>query len=206
MNVDIPELTNLVGAKAAERLEQELGRAARDFADERYGDARRRAKKVLAEVPDLPEARELLGLCQYRLGRWSDAAKELERFTSETGSLEQAPVLADCYRALGRHDRVDEIWRDLAAGEESPEVRTEGRIVAAGSLADRSELASAVRLLGDGFRWPRAPREYHFRRAYALADLYERAAEVPRARTWFLRIAAADSTYLDVVERIDALG
>ncbi|MFM7509538.1 MAG: hypothetical protein ACKO5A_08320, partial [Actinomycetota bacterium] len=71
---------------------------------------------------------------------------------------------------------------------------------------DRSELASAVRLLGDGFRWPRAPREYHFRRAYALADLYERAAEVPRARTWFLRIAAADPTYLDVVERIDALG
>ncbi len=206
MRVEVPELTGLVGAKRATVLQQELGLAARDFADERYTEARRRVRKVVAEVPDLPEARELLGLCQYRLGRWREAARELEAFAELTSSDEQTPVLADCYRALGRHERVESLWAELAESGESPEVITEGRIVAAGSLADRGELHAAVRLLGSGFRWPRAPREHHLRRAYALADLHERAADVPSARVWFGRIAGADPDYLDVLERIQALG
>jgi len=186
-------------------LERELGQAAREYADERYTDARRRLKRLVGEVPDLPEARELLGLCQYRLGRWRDAVRELEWFAELTRSCEQSPVLADCYRALGRHQRVDELWAELLESDQPPEVVTEGRIVAAGSLADRGELSSAVRLLGSRFRWPRAPKEHHLRRAYALADLYERAADVPSARVWFTRVASADPDYLDVLARIAAL-
>ena len=78
--------------------------------------------------------------------------------------------------------------------------------MAAGALADRGELAGAVRLLGKGFRFPKEPREHHLRRAYALADLYERSGDHPQARALFARIAKADPGFLDAAERLAALG
>lgn len=206
VRVDIPELSGLVGSSRAAGLQDQLGQAAREYADERYTDARRRLRRVLEQVPDLPEARELMGLCQYRLGRWKDAVRELGRFAELTGSTEQHPVLADCYRALGRHARVAELWAELSEDSPSAELVTEGRIVAAGSLADQGDLAGAIRLLAKGFRFPKAPREYHLRRAYALADLYERAGDVPQARSLFGSLVSADPDYLDVVSRLRALG
>ena len=206
VRVDIPELSGLVGSSRAVGLQDQLGQAAREYADERYTDARRRLRRVLEQVPDLPEARELMGLCQYRLGRWKDAIRELSRFAELTGSTEQHPVLADCYRALGRHARVAELWAELSEDSPSAELVTEGRIVAAGSLADQGDLAGAIRLLAKGFRFPKTPREYHLRRAYALADLYERAGDVPQARSLFGSLVGADPDYLDVVSRLRALG
>jgi tetratricopeptide (TPR) repeat protein len=203
--VDIPELSGLVGSSRAVGLQDQLGQAAREYADERYTDARRRLRRVLEQVPDLPEARELMGLCQYRLGRWKDAIRELSRFAELTGSTEQHPVLADCYRALGRHGRVAELWAELSEDSPSAELVTEGRIVAAGSLADQGDLAGAIRLLAKGFRFPKTPREYHLRRAYSLADLYERAGDLPQARALFGTLVGADPDYLDVVSRLRAL-
>ena len=52
---------------------------------------------------------------------------------------------------------------------------------------------------------PKRPREHHLRRAYALADLYERAGAVPRARELFAWLAAEDPDLADVVERARAL-
>ncbi len=195
----------MVGAAKAVGLQDQLGQAAREFSDERYTDARRRLRRILEQVPDLAEGRELIGLCQYRLGRWRDAVRELERFAELTGSTEQHPVLADCYRALGRHARVADLWAQLSEDSPSPELVTEGRIVAAGSLADQGDLAGAIRLLAKGFRFPKAPREHHLRRAYALADLYERAGDVPQARALFATLVRSDPEYLDVVERLRAL-
>ena len=201
----MPELKGLVGAERAKKLQEILGRAARDFAEDRFSDARKSLRPVVEEVPDLPEGRELMGLCQYRLGRWREAIKELEAFRDLTGSAEQNPVLADCYRAVGRHARVAELWEELREASPSAELVTEGRIVAAGSLADQRELGAAIVLLGKGFRFPKQPREHHFRRAYALADLYERAGDVPQARSLFTKIASADPDYLDVLARLAAL-
>jgi hypothetical protein len=82
---------------------------------------------------------------------------------------------------------------------------TEGRIVAAGSLADRDRLVEAVALLEKGFRLPKHPQEHHLRRAYALADLRERAGDLPQARSLFERIRAFDPEFGDVVERVRAL-
>lgn len=63
--------------------------------------------------------------------------------------------------------------------------------------ADRGDLAGAIRLLAKGFRMPREPQEHHLRRAYALGDLYERAGDVPQARSMFLRVLHVDPEYLD---------
>ncbi|MEZ5238117.1 MAG: hypothetical protein R2716_03970 [Microthrixaceae bacterium] len=120
--------------------------------------------------------------------------------------MEQHPVLADCYRALGRHGRVEELWAELGSASPSAELVTEGRIVMAGSLADRGELPAAISLLSKGFKLPARHGEHHLRRAYALADLYERAGDIPQARQIFERIEALSPDYLDVAERIGSLG
>lgn len=207
MRVEAPGLVGLVGATRAHRLEQRLGEAATAFAGERFTEARRIVAPIAKEVPELPEARELLGLTLYRLGRWKEAIRELEAFEALSGhSTEQHPVLADCRRALGQHAEVDRLWAELREASPSGELVTEGRIVVAGSLADRGDLAGAIRVLAKGFRLSGSPREHHLRRGYALADLYERAGDVPQARALFERISAADPAYLDAADRADALG
>jgi hypothetical protein len=112
----------------------------------------------------------------------------------------------DCYRALKRWHDVDDLWEELRAASPSAEVVNEGRIVAAGALADRDDLAGAVRLLEKGWRPPARPQDHHLRRAYALADLYERSGQPVRARELFRWVLAADRQFADVAERVRTLG
>jgi tetratricopeptide (TPR) repeat protein len=148
--------------------------------------------------------RELYGLTLYRLGHWKLAAVELEAFRTLTGSTEQHPVLADCYRALKRYREVDELWDELRAASPSAELVAEGRIVAAGALADRGDFAGAARLLEAGLKAKRL-KPHHVRVLYVLADVVERAGDVPRARQLFRRVATADPEFADVQSRVRAL-
>ena len=149
--------------------------------------------------------RELLGLTWYRLGRWRDAVRELEVYRQLTGATDQNPVLADAYRAQKKWSHVDELWDELRASSPGAELVAEGRIVTAGSLADRGQLADGIRLLDKG-RWRvKRPREHHLRMAYALADLHERAGDVPTAREVFGWVASTDRDFADVGDRIRSL-
>lgn len=206
VKVDAPELVALVGSQRAERLEGRLSDAATAFSGERYGEARQLLAPIVREVPELAAGRELYGLTLYRLGRWKDAARELDAFVELSGgSTEQHPVLADCRRAVRQYREVDRLWEELRESSPSGSLVTEGRIVTAGSLADRGDLGAAIRLLSKGFRFPKRPMDHHLRRAYALADLYERSADVPQARTLFVQVARADPGFLDAAERAAAL-
>jgi tetratricopeptide (TPR) repeat protein len=143
----------------------------------------------------------------YRLGRWKEAAAHLEAFVRLTSSVERHPVLADCHRALRHYRRVAELWEELRQASPSSELVTEGRIVAAGALADRGELRQAVALLERGpVRPRRSPDDHHLRLWYALADLYERVGDTPRARELFARVADVDPSLADTAERLSALG
>ncbi len=202
VTVRAPMLGELVGQKRAARLEGRLSDAATAYSAERYPEARSILAAIVSEVPDLPEARELLGLTLYRLGRWRDAARELEAFVELAGgSTEQHPVLMDSRRALGQYGKVDVLWEELRSASPSAALVTEGRIVAAGARADRGDLAGAIALLGKGFRFPKRPSEHHLRRAYSLADLYERSGDLPQARTLFAQVARAEPGFLDAAER-----
>ena len=77
------------------------------FRRERFDEARRILRPLAGQAPRAAPVRELYGLSLYRLGRWAQAARELEAYRSLTGSSEQNPVLADCYRALGRYAEVE---------------------------------------------------------------------------------------------------
>ncbi len=198
-------LTALVGETRARRLARRLDEAAEAFADEHLEEARRLLIPLVKEAPDLPEARELLGLTYYRLGRWAAAIDELEKFRELSGSTEQHPVLADCHRALGHWGDVEALWEELGRVSPSAALVTEGRIVYAGSLADRGEIGRAVRELEKGWRIPKRPRPHHLRRAYALADLYERAGRTAPARELFRWVQRHDPDLADVRERVRAL-
>jgi len=179
--------------------------AAEAFQRERYHDARRMLKPLADEASDVAAVRELHGLALYRLGRWREAARELEAFRAMSGSVEQHPVLADCYRALQRWSDVEELWAELRAVSPSSDLVTEGRIVAAGAVADRGDIRAAIGVLEDGPVRSKRPRWHHFRLWYALADLYERAGDVPRARDLFERIEQHEPGFADVRERLGAL-
>ena len=142
-----PSLRRAVAAKAADRLDAKLKDAGKAFRRERFEEARSLLRPLAEQAPTAESVRELLGLTYYRLGRWKLAVTELEAFRDLSGSTEQHPVLADCYRALGRHAKVAELWEELRAASPGAALVAEGRIVYAGSLADQGRLEDAIAVL-----------------------------------------------------------
>ena len=200
------ELVRTLGETLGHRATSRFDAAARAFRDERFDDCRRLLASLARDASGVADVRELYGLAMYRTGRFKEAARELEAFRELSGSVEQHPVLADCHRALGRWADVDALWQELGAVSPSAALVTEGRIVLAGAMSDRGEMPQAIRTLDSGWRVPSRPRPHHLRRAYALADLYDRAGRSPRARELFRWVASHDPDLADVSDRVRALG
>lgn len=200
------ELAKVVPTKERGRIESRLSDAGRAFRRDRYADAARILRQLTKDAPGVPSVHELYGLTLYRQGKWRQAAKELESFRLLTGSSEQHPVLADCYRALGQWATVEGLWDELRAASPGAEVMVEGRIVTAGARADQGDVRGAIDLLEQGWKAPKRPKEHHLRRAYALADLYERGEEVARARQLFEWIDRHDPDFADASRRARLLG
>ena len=199
-------LKRLVGEPRSNTLNRKLREASKAFEAERFTDARAALTPVVKEAPELPEGRELMGVTLYRIGRWKDAIEHLEVFRELSGSTEQHPVLADCHRALGNWDDVTALWEELGEASPSAELVTEGRIVVAGAKADQGDLTGAIRILEQNWRPPKRPQIHHLSRAYALADLYDRAGRIPRARELFRWIEGHAPQFSDVRARVKALG
>lgn len=199
------EVAREAGPAWAGRVQDRLQDAAKAYERERYRDALKLLQPLAERAPGSAAIRELLGLTLYRMARWRAAVKELEVAELLSGSVDHHPVIADCQRALGNHRRVLELWDELRRGGAGVEVLVEGRIVLAGSLADQGQVREAIELLEQGPINVRKAKDHHLRLWYALAALYERAGEVPRARELFGRVLDADPEFADVVERYDAL-
>ncbi len=126
--------------------------------------------------------------------------------TSSQASSDHLPVLADCYRALHRYKKVDELWLELREASPSASLVAEGRIVAAGAKADQGDLRGALDIMRPADTHPAKVREHHLRLWYVLADLYDRSGEVVTARGLFERIRENDPDFADVDERLGSLG
>lgn len=194
----------MAGVRPGVKLSQRLADAVHAYDRDRYQDALNILQPLVRALPEAPAVRELLGLTLYRLGRWHPALDELQEYRNLSDSADQLPVMMDCLRALHRDAAVDEMWDELRHLSPEPEVVAEGRIVMAGALADRGELPAAVKML-ERVGSVRNPRLRHLRQWYALADLYERAGDIPRARDLFRRIEAADPGDFDTRDRLRAL-
>ena len=199
------ELHAAVGTTQRPRTEQRLAEAVKAYERDRYDDALRTLRPVARSAPTSATVRELHALTLYRLGRWKAAIRELDAFHALTGSFDQHPVLIDCYRAARRWRAAERVWEDLRQASPVPEVLTEGRIAIAGARADQGDLKGAIELLERTSTKERPPPLHHLRLWYALADLYERAGDIPRARTLFRAVMDHDPTLFDTPERLATL-
>ena len=197
----------IVGERASKRLIEKLALALDAFERGRYQDAKKIIIPISRDCPGVELIHEIAGLSMYRMGQWRDAADHLEQARAlNSGSTLNHPVLADCYRALMRYDKVDELWKELKDASPDPTIVAEGRIVAASALADQGDIQAAVRLMQQSKQDPAKVREHHLREWYVLADLYDRSGDVVQARTIFQRIAKNDADFTDVRDRLETLG
>ena len=205
---DIRNAADIATARHREHLVDRAESAYGAYERGRFQDALRAIKPVADEAPGVAAVRELAGLAAYRCGRWRSAAGHLEAFGRLSDSAEHLPVLMDCQRALHKPKKVAALWAELRQSSPDPDVLAEGRIVAAASLADSGDLNGAIAMLSTAgaSKALRNPSERHVRQWYLLADLYERAGDVPKAREYFERVFRTDPEAYDVAERLRGLG
>lgn len=191
-----------------ERLVEQAEAAFSSYERGRFQDALRQIKPVVAETPGVAAVQELTGLAAYRSGRWREAARHLQAFGDMTDVTNHLPELMDCQRALRKPNKVAQLWTELRQSSPEPDVLAEGRIVAASSLAETGDLNGAIAMLATAgaSKNLRNPAERHLRQWYVLADLYERAGDIPRAREYFERVRRNDPEAYDVTERLRGLG
>ena len=199
------DVAKILEPRRAARLSERLKLAQVALERERYSEAKRIAKSLTKELSGVAAVHEVIGLASYRMGQWRDATAALELARSLRIRTEDMPVLADCYRAQRRWSDCDAVWAELKELSPSPEVMAEGRMVVAGSLADRGELKDAIDLMLRVVEIPRRVHEHHLKQWYVLGDLYDRAGNVQKAREFFQRVALHDTEFADVSERLKAL-
>ena len=200
------EVEKAAGAQRSAKYNERLTSAAEALERGRFDDARRMVQPVLRDLPNVATAHEIAGLAFYSTGQWRKAVAELETARQLDGSVRHHPVLADCYRAMRRYDKVAELWAELKAASPAPALMAEGRIVAAGALADQGDLRAALGLLERAREMPKKIREHHLRQWYVLGDLLDRSGDIIEARRFFGMVAHADSEFADVVQRLASLG
>jgi tetratricopeptide (TPR) repeat protein len=201
----VKELRSTVRPGKGDILVKTFADAAAAYAAEDYEQAIRLAEQSKHMALRAAAPRELLGLAFYRAGRWQEAIRELSAFRRLSGSAEQNPVLADCYRALGNPDKALGFCDEIDSARVSSAIFYEGAIVAAGALTDLGRVGEAVERLERLELDPPVPEEHHLRAWYVLGDLAERRGRFTQARSWFEAVAAADPELTDAQERADRL-
>lgn len=200
------ELSSALGAQRGARLSERLAQASEALDRERYQEARRIASAIAKEAPSVSAAHELLGLANYRLGKFKQAASTLEVAQDLHANPALLPVIADCYRAQARWAAVDRVWMEIKEASPSHDVMAEGRMVAAGVLADQGDLRAALDLMEPARKRPKAVRDFHLRQWYVLGDLSDRVGDPISARRWFSTIGEFDDDFADVDARLRSLG
>lgn len=200
------ELTEALGAQRGQRLADRLAQASEALDRERFQEARRLAGAIVKEAPNVAAAQEVLGLSNYRLGNWKAAARSLEAAHDLHPDPAMLPVIADCHRALRNWKAVDRVWQEIKSTSPSHDVMAEGRIVAAGALADRDDLRGALALMEPATKRAKSVRDHHLRQWYVLGDLYDRLGDPINARRWFAAVVDHDPDFADADHRLRGLG
>lgn len=160
--------------------------------------AKGRAPRALA-------VREGLGIACYLAGDWAGTQRELQAYRRLSGRSDQNHLLADAARALGHGERVAPLVEELAEAVERGEAPldrlVEAMIVQAGLLADRGELAAALRTLERVPLPEDSVGEIHARTWYAAGDVAERMGERTVAREYFDAVLTVDDEFMDASDR-----
>ncbi len=164
------------------------------------------AETAVRRAGRVPAARESLGLVAYRLGDWARALGEFRTVRRLSGSSHLLPLMVDCERALGRHDKALELAQSDEANNLAIDDRVELAIVVSGIRRDLGQLDAAAAGLSDLVKRINPNRPSAARLFYAYADAKLAAGDVEVARDWFARAADADHELTtDAAERLEEL-
>ena len=191
-----------------EKLVDQMGKAIEAYDRHRFEEAARLAGRLAGDAPGVAEVLEVAGLAAYRAQIWRPALRHLESYRSITDDPTYLPLEMDSARAIGRSRIVATLFEELRQNSPDPDILAEGRLVLAGSMADRGKIPEAIELLesnGAG-KARRNPADRHVRQWYLLGDLYDRSGDAPRARAFFTMIMVADPKAYDVSQRLKDLG
>lgn len=160
------------------------------------------AETAVRRAGRVPAAREALGMVAYRTGDFARALGEFRTVRRISGSDHLLPLMVDCERGLGRHDRA----LDLAQSPEAKRLPTQDKvelaIVVSGIRRDLGQVDAALVAL----QIPQLKKSNQPRLAYAYADTLLALGRTDEAREWFQRAVDADAEYeTDAVERLEEL-
>ncbi|WP_427383138.1 tetratricopeptide repeat protein [Janibacter sp. G56] len=163
------------------------------------------AETAVRRAGRVPAAREALGMVAYRSGDFARALSEFRTVRRLSGSSHLLPLMVDCERGLGRHERALDLARSPESRTLTMAERIELIIVISGIRRDLGQLDAAVleleipQLTGPVKAW--SPRLY-----YAYADAVLATGDEATAREWFARAADVDDDgETDAVERLEEL-
>jgi hypothetical protein len=163
--------------------------------------ARRRAAR-------LPITREASAETAYAAEKYDEALTQYKALRRITGSDDYLPVIADSYRALGKHREALATIEEGKKADLDPSMAVELLIVQAGIRDDMGQRAEALRLLRNEIERPtlRHPRVAQARLLYAHADLLSQEGDMEGARKGFLAAASLDTdANTSALERLDEM-
>lgn len=186
----------------AEGVARHLVMVAATLAADDLEAAEAHAQTVVRRAGRVPAAREAMGMVAYRKGEFARALAEFRTVRRLSGSSHLLPLMVDCERGLGRHERALELASSPEANTLSAAERIELAIVVSGVRRDLGQDDAALLALKlPELRSPSAPRLH-----YAYADTLLALGRETEAREWFLRTVESDvDLETDAVERLDEL-
>lgn len=181
--------------------------AAGELIDEDPALANRHAQAARRRAARLPVIREASAETAYAAEDYATALTEYRAVARMTGSDEYLPVIADCERALGRHDQALRTIRQGHAAPLGAAQHVELVLVEAGLRHDMGQDEEALRVLRRAIEDKLGRPSSQARLRYAYADILAQRGDVRHAVTWFTAAGRLDGEHaLDVADRLEALG
>lgn len=134
----------------------------------------------------LPVVREVAAETAYAAEDYETALTEYRALHRMSGNDDYLPVIADCERAVGKHQAALRTLRQAREVKLSVPQQVEVILVEAGIRDDLGQRPEALRLLKDAISGGRGGREGQARFRFAYANLLSSAGQADSAREWLV--------------------
>lgn len=134
----------------------------------------------------LPVVREVTAETAYAAEDYETALTEYRAIHRMSGNDDYLPVIADCERAVGKHQAALRTLRQARQARLSVPQQVELLLVEAGVRDDLGQRAEAMRLLKDAISSGRGGRLGQARLRFGYANLLAAAGRTEAAREWLL--------------------
>ncbi len=136
--------------------------------------------------------REIVGVTAYAIEDWATALSELQAAKRISGQVELLPLIADCYRGLGKPEKAIEILQSNEAAKLNVDEYSELVLVAAGARKDQGNAQAAMALVKNNVMIKGKPEFSALRLRYFYAETALEIGERATALEWFQKCLQLD--------------